>query len=723
MPADARWFTIRQRWEEARRRGRTPSAEELCRDCPDLLAVVRQQLPFWLRDTTHDRPTQGPQAANDGKSQGAPASRTVRNVAPVVLQAGMEPVPGYRLIQLLGQGSFGEVWKATGPGNVPVALKLIRLPSGAVRLEVRALKLMKQLRHPHLLTVSAYWKTDALLIIAVDLADGTLLDRLRACQRHGLPGVPGTELLAYLREAAKGIDYLNEPRHSVDGKAGVGVTHRDIKPANLLLVGGSVKVGDFGLAKLLEHTATRNTGNAMTVAYAPPEFLQGRVHRNSDQYSLAVTYCELRCGRLPFQGDAAQLMFAHLKQPPDLTLLPEAERPAVARALAKNAQGRWPSCRAFVAALATAGQKAEVPWRGRPEIATAVPARTAPLAQTVREPQNPRPAQAVREPLNPRRHHRWLAGAAIVLALAGLSLLWLIFGGNAEPQKRGLAADQKDPARLAEKSAVIQPESKDPAVEVGTADLPKRFENSIGMKLVLIPKGKFTMGSPANEEGRREGEDAHEVEITKPFYMGVYDVTQAQYRKVMGENPSYFSSTGDGKTSVEGQDTSNFPVETVCWHDGVAFCMKLSTLTEEKHAKRTYRLPTEAEWEYACRGGRSSPFHFGNAITSAKANFLGSNLKRTTAVGSYPANDFGLYDMHGNVWEWCADWYTTDYYKQTPRKDPQGPQTGARRVLRGGSWYSEAGGCRAAIRYDYDPDRSTYNVGFRVVCVVGDRIP
>src|SRR5207249_6209987 len=135
--------------------------------------------------------------------------------------------------------------------------------------------------------------------------------------RQGLPAIPGPELLEYLREAAKGIDYLNEPRHTVEDKTGVGIQHRDIKPANLLLVGGSLKVGDFGLAKLLEADAVNNSG-ALTVSYAAPECFQGQTSRFSDQYSLAVTYCEMRGGRLPFEGSVAQTVAGHLGQPPDL---------------------------------------------------------------------------------------------------------------------------------------------------------------------------------------------------------------------------------------------------------------------------------------------------------------------------------------------------------------------------------------------------------------------
>ena len=137
---------------------------------------------------------------------------------------------------------------------------------------------------------------------------------------------------------------------------------------------------------------------------------------------------------------------------------------------------------------------------------------------------------------------------------------------------------------------------------------PKEITNSIGMKLVLIPAGKFLMGSPKDEKERWPDEEQHEVSITKPFYLGVYVVTQAEYEKVMGNNPSYFSAKGDGKDSVKDMDTGQFPVEAVSWDDAVAFCKKLSELPEEKKAGRVYRLPTEAEWEYACRAGTKTAF-------------------------------------------------------------------------------------------------------------------
>jgi uncharacterized protein (TIGR02996 family) len=251
--------------------------------------------------------------------------------------------------------------------------------------------------------------------------------------------------------------------------------------------------------------------------------------------------------------------------------------------------------------------------------------------------------------------------------------------------------------------------------------------NSIGMKLVPIPAGTFLMGSPEGEAGRSDNEGPqHEVEISKPFYMSVFPVTQGQWQQVMGNNPSWFSKTGGGNDEVKGMDTRDFPVETVSWNDADDFCRTLSELPAEKMAGRTYRLPTEAEWEYACRGGATTyqVFHFGNSLSSAQANFAvnylyggvdRSNwLNRTCKVGSYKANPIGLYDMHGNVQECCSDWYGEDYYKSSLRRDPLGPGSGSYRVIRGGSWINYSWFCRSAQRYDFEPAARNYYIGFRV---------
>jgi formylglycine-generating enzyme required for sulfatase activity len=512
------------------------------------------------------------------------------------LEPGTEPVPGYTLVQFLGRGGFGEVWKATGPGGFAVALKFIPLGDTAGAIELRALALMKEVRHPHLLSQFGSWECAGVLIVAMELADRTLLDRLREAIGQQLPGIPADELREYLREAAKGLDYL----HSV------GVQHRDVKPRNLLLVGGSIKVADFGLAKLLEHSRAAHTG-AMTPAYAAPEFLKGEINAHSDQYALAVTYCELRGGRLPFTGDQAQILTGHLMEPPDLTMLPEAERPAVARALAKKPEDRWPSCRAF--------------------------------------------AEAVPE------------------------------------------------GRL------------DGTVEPG-----EEYINSVGMKLVRIGPGTFTMGSPEGEAGRLDHEGPqHAVELTRLFYLGVYPVTQEEYEKVTGKNPSGFSRGGRAKDEVQGLDTQRFPVENASWHDAVAFCEALNKKDLKLPAGWSYGLPTEAEWEYACRAGTTIAYSFGDDPKDLgdHAWFWDNADERTHRAGTRKPNPWGLFDMHGNVWQWCADRYGP--YGHGSDAVRQGADAGELRVLRGGSWYDDPRYCRSANRLGNAPGVRSERFGFRVV--------
>ena len=256
-------------------------------------------------------------------------------------------------------------------------------------------------------------------------------------------------------------------------------------------------------------------------------------------------------------------------------------------------------------------------------------------------------------------------------------------------------------------------------------ELPKELTldcgNGVSMKLVLIPAGEFMMGGDEQPEqvarkcNGADGEAAwfqneqprHRVRITKPFYMGAYLFTQAQ-RVALGVNGSDF------------QGESN-PAEEASWNDAMRLCKALSAKTG-----RTVRLPTEAEWEYACRAGTTTPFNTGETISTEQANYdgnftygsgrKGEYRRMTVPVGSFAPNAFGLYDMHGNVWEWCQDWYDAGYYKDSPTDDPPGPEKGRFRVLRGGSWAINPWSCRSANRFWGDPPfrRNTY--GFRVVC-------
>jgi formylglycine-generating enzyme required for sulfatase activity len=235
--------------------------------------------------------------------------------------------------------------------------------------------------------------------------------------------------------------------------------------------------------------------------------------------------------------------------------------------------------------------------------------------------------------------------------------------------------------------------------------------NGITLDLVKIPGGRFQMGAPAGEENRSDDEGPQHSVTVPEFWLGKYAVTQAQYQAVMGTNPSYFTENG-----------ANRPVEQVSWQDAVAFCEKLS-----QQAGRTYRLPSEAEWEYACRAGTTTPFHFGATITTDLVNYDGDYTygdgpkgiyrEQTTEVGSFPPNAFGLYDMHGNVWEWCADhWH--DNYDGAPTNSAAwlSSDESARRLLRGGSWDSDPRHCRSAYRSLDPPGNRNYDLGFRVVC-------
>ncbi len=229
---------------------------------------------------------------------------------------------------------------------------------------------------------------------------------------------------------------------------------------------------------------------------------------------------------------------------------------------------------------------------------------------------------------------------------------------------------------------------------------PKKITNSIGMKLVLIPAGSFTMGSPVGEVGRKDNETPHEVTISKSYYLGVYEVTQEQYEKVIGSNPSKFKGAKN-------------PVENLSWEDAVSFCKKLSEIPKEKAAGRSYRLPTEAEWEYACRAGSTTAYCFGDSAESLEEHaWFGERGGTTHPVGEKKANRWGLYDMHGNVWEWCQDVYETSL--SGAATDPQGPNEGAYRVFRGGGWVNGAANCRAAYRCPGGPAGLSSVNGFRV---------
>ncbi len=243
---------------------------------------------------------------------------------------------------------------------------------------------------------------------------------------------------------------------------------------------------------------------------------------------------------------------------------------------------------------------------------------------------------------------------------------------------------------------------------------PSVLVKSLGMEFVPISPGTFMMGSPESEEDRYKDEIQHEVTLTQGYYLQTTQVTQGQWQAVMGNNPSRFKNCGE-----------DCPVENVSWKRVQAFIKKLNKRESRYH----YRLPTEAEWEYAARAGTTTPFSFGNTLSTDQANYNGNYpyagspkgiyREKTTPVASFAPNAWGLYDMHGNVWEWCQDWYG-DYPKGSVT-DPQGPSSGDRRVLRGGGWVSSAGVCRSANRLRFTPGDRLDRIGFRLVAPLVSR--
>jgi formylglycine-generating enzyme required for sulfatase activity len=280
---------------------------------------------------------------------------------------------------------------------------------------------------------------------------------------------------------------------------------------------------------------------------------------------------------------------------------------------------------------------------------------------------------------------------------------------------------------------VPQPETEPPTIVRTKHALSQSFSEDLGngvkLEMIYIPGGSFLMGSP-EDEGYENERPQHRVTLS-PFYIGKYPITQAQWRAAMGNNPSHFKGI-------------DLPVEQVTWDDAVKFCQAI-----RKRTGRTYRLPTEAEWEYSCRAGSIGQYCFGDGqslldqfawfgnnagvqrLDARKVweevghewekywGLIQKNDNKTHPVGQKKPNKFGLNDMHGNVWEWCQDWYDENYYAQSPETDPQGPESGEYRVLRGGSWSEDIDFCRSAYRHHEAPDVAYLAFGFRVVCIAG----
>jgi formylglycine-generating enzyme required for sulfatase activity/serine/threonine protein kinase len=680
----------------------------------------------------------------------------------------------YHLLEPLAKGGMGQVFRARDPVLGRAAALKVILPEQlgdeqAVQRLLREARAAASLSHPNVVTIYGAGQAGERFYLAMELLPGCNLGEYLK-QRQGQ--LPVREACDYIRQAALALQHAHER----------GLVHRDIKPANLLRTeGGQIKVLDLGLALVLGATTLTVQGEAYgTPDYVAPEQVSNAhtVDIRADIYSLGCTLYHCLAGHVPFAHVAAiplLRMNARLIEdvPPVEQHRPDvpAELAAVVRRmLAIRAEDRYQTPAEVATALepfTAEGSIAISPPRRSQDVpgpgATIVPAThdtpTVP-GEDSHWPSSERNGQygpgvhAWRPPGGLRRLLPWWS-VVLVLCLLTLPVMvllgwggWRTNQGNQENEGAELAKEVR-PGAGKERSAAKGNRDKgspskagrEPGRSKGALDKgwPREIVNSIGMKLVRIPPGTFLMGSPEGEKDRdpfAEGaEEQHEVEIRQEFWLGVHEVTQKQFKAVMGYNPSCFSLDGQGKEGVTytwkpaggkdkaPADTGNFPVENVSWDEAKEFCAKLSQRAEEKRPGRKYRLPSEAEWEYSCRGGAPSyqVFHFGDSLSSRQANFDGNRpyggadkdtyLDRTCKVGSYEKNRFGLYDMHGNVREWCADWYASD-------------RPGWRRgrvAVRGGGWRSFGSFCRSAYRFWGTPVFRSRELGFRVALVPSGR--
>lgn len=599
----------------------------------------------------------------------------------------------YILVSKLGQGAFGVVWlaqKKTAIATTQFALKLPRDEDIDVEVFKQEAAIWIQASgHPNVLPlIDADIYDGQVVIVSEYIHDGSLASWLT---QHGGKAPSLESACEIVSGMLAGLAHLHERR----------IIHRDLKPENILLQRDNPRVTDFGISRLLK-TTSQSTNVSGTLAYMAPEAFDGKRNERTDIWAVGVIFYQLLAGQLPYdQQDMVSLFGAVMRQdpPPLPESVPEVLRQVVIKALQRDASLRYPSAVEMRHDLREAERMLWLQEReAREAVPTIIkdPASTLVLpgiqetrmprmavAPTIAAPTPKQPEQMPLEtikapppepftpdetppekPLSTSRRNLRIAIACV----AGLVVIALMAYGVWSSKTNGTSQSQ----------------SAAPTVK-----------NGIAIELVLVPAGNFKMGS-TNGEGWEK--PMHEVTINQSFYMGKYEVTQAQWQAVMGSNSSNFK--GD-----------SLPVEDISWNDAIAFIARLNAQKDGY----SYRLPTEAEWEYACRAGTTGDYA---GDLDAMAWYYKNSDNKTHDVGTKLPNAFGLFDMHGNVWEWCQDWYH-DSYNGAPGDGSAWLSGGEQkdRVLRGGSWYAYAGNVRSSSRSWFAPDYRSLNVGFRVVAV------
>ena len=640
----------------------------------------------------------------------------------------------YQILEKIGAGGMGQVYKAFHSGTERiVAIKMI-LKKGKIDPEVvkrfeREVKAAAKLVHSNIITVFDADQADGRIFMVMEYIKGDDLGGI--LRKKGQLSV--SEAVDYILQAARGLKYAHDQ----------GVIHRDIKPGNILVdSSGNVKIVDMGLAKVEskedDESISMLTAPAAimgTVDFMSPEqgFSSKNVDARADIYSLGATLFFLLTQKVMFPGYSAfEKLLAHRESPiPSLSnfrvdITPDLEI-AFMKMVAKKVEDRYASMAEVVSTLSRL--QTEI---GENSVATEILATNCfevPSSLELIDIQSVL-TNLGKEGNNETDKHvggktlAYISGmlkktyTSKVLAVTGIIVLVLLVlmllmkpGTNVKEEVKAqiaelakLKLEEEAKAKQMEMVKLKQEEEakvkqmelvKSKAGKEEVADIVK-VAASIEKDLVLIPVGKFMMGSPESEKGRRDNETQHEVTLTKPFYMGKYEVTQEQWESVMGNNLS--SNKG-----------AKLPVTDVSWNDCQDFIKKLNAST-----KGGYRLPTEAEWEYACRAGKTTAYAVGASLTNIDANIEGGPAGSIKAVGGYNPNAFGLYDMHGNVWEWCNDDWKADYPAGSAT-DPKGPATGTHRVLRGGSFIDFASLARSSDRLNNSPTDRFLNGGFRLV--------
>jgi formylglycine-generating enzyme required for sulfatase activity/predicted Ser/Thr protein kinase len=641
----------------------------------------------------------------------------------------------YRIVKELGRGSFGAVYLAedTSLNDRPVALKVL-YPQLVVDPETVGLfrqeaGTMAHLDHPHIVTVYEAGDVDGRRFIAMRYVPGrTLAQVLKEEGPQPLERVAG-----WLEQVASALDYAHER----------GILHRDVKPGNILLDRDDrAVVTDFGLAKAVSASGGSASSQdreilSGTARYMAPEQAKGKPVVQSDVYSLGVVLYELLTGQVPFDGDdpfaiAIRHMTEEPRSPRELRPdLPGPVEAVVLRALAKQPADRWPSAAEMAGAFRLAleaGERARQEAEARAEARRAEEERkrleAAERAQRAAEERARQEAEAraearraeeerrrreaaerARQEAGARRAARagvppWVWAVAAVILLAAAMGLGLVLGGG------GKSAPTAVPTRV----AGVERPSTTTTIPTSTPQAgATETRSEDGMEMVYVPAGEFLMGSTdANSQAGEDEKPQHTVYLDA-FWIDRTEVTNAQYRLCVEAGACRAPTECDwGEPTYDDASKADHPVVCVSWDDARTYCQWAGAW-----------LPTEAEWEKAARGTDAQLYPWGNDWDSNKCNTAEGGVGGTTPVGKYsPAGDspYGCADMAGNVWEWVNDWYDSSYYSSSPDRNPQAPDSGDLRVLRGGSWGNGRIGARSAVRYWYYPDfRSNYN-GYR--CVV-----